>query len=152
MFDRLEHVENVRKILDTIPHGKSVYVITGSVDRDERADIKAIAEREDGVIVLGTSGCVSTGLSIKRLRNLIFAHPSKSIIKILQAVGRILRLHNDKESANVYDMVDNLAYEGKPNFALKHAVERSQIYKNDEFPITFKRFEMATHASIQEQK
>lgn len=148
MFDRLEHIENVKKILDKMNHGKTVYVITGAVDKDERGAIKAIAEREDGVIVLGTSGCVSTGLSIKKLRNLIFAHPSKSIIKILQAVGRILRLHNEKGDAHVYDMVDNLAYDDKPNFALKHAVERLGIYKGSEFPISFKKIEMKTHASM----
>lgn len=145
MFDRLEHIENVKAILDKIDHGKQVYVITGDVDKDERGIIKMIAEKDDGVIVLGTSGCVSTGLSIKRLRNLLLCHPSKSIVKVLQAVGRIIRLHNEKGTSHVYDMVDNFSYEDKPNFALKHAMERLQIYKNDEFPISFKRIEMATH-------
>jgi superfamily II DNA or RNA helicase len=145
MFDRLEHIENVKAILDKMNHGKSVYVITGAVDRDERAAIKAIAEREDGVIVLGTAGCVSTGLSIKKLRNLIFAHPTKAIIRTLQAVGRILRLHNDKASAHVYDLIDNFLYDGKPNFTLKHAFERHDIYKNDEFPVEFKKIAMKLH-------
>lgn len=151
MFDRLEHIENVKNILDGMNHGKSVYIITGSVDRDERGAIKAIAEREDGVIVLGTSGCVSTGLSIKKLRNLIFGHPSKSIIRVLQAVGRILRLHNEKGDAHVYDMVDNLSYNDKPNYALKHSVERLQIYRNDEFPVSIKKIDMATHSSTLEK-
>lgn len=146
MFDRLEHIENVAAILSGIPHGKQVFVITGDVDKDERAAIKKVAEMEDGVIVLGTAGCVSTGLSIKRLKNLIFGHPSKSIIKILQAVGRIIRLHSEKGSAHVYDFVDNLSYNDKPNYALKHALERYQIYKNDEFPVTFKKIAMNTHA------
>jgi len=147
MFDRLEHIENVRLVLEGMKHGKTVYVITGDVNKDERAAIKAIAERDDGVIVLGTSGCVSTGLSIKKLRNLVFAHPSKSIIKILQAVGRILRLHTDKGDANVYDMVDNFSYNDKPNYALKHALERWAIYKEAEMPITFKTIEMQTSMS-----
>lgn len=142
MFDRLEHIEKVREILNSMKHNKSIYVITGSVDRDERMAIKAIAEREDGVVVLGTSGCVSTGLSIKKLRNLVFNHPSKSNIKILQAVGRILRLHSDKGDAFVYDLVDNLSYEDKPNYALKHAVERIGIYNSDEFPTSWKKIEM----------
>jgi superfamily II DNA or RNA helicase len=148
MFDRLEHIEHVRRLLEKIDHGKSVYVITGDVNKDERGAIKAIAEREDGVIVLGTSGCVSTGLSIKKLRNLIFAHPSKSIIKILQAVGRILRLHNEKGDAHVYDLIDNLSYDDKPNYALKHAMERWGIYKESEFPVSFKKIEMKSHASL----
>jgi superfamily II DNA or RNA helicase len=148
MFDRLEHIELVRLELEKLSHGKQVYVITGAVDRDERMDIKAIAEREDGVIVLGTAGCVSTGLSIKKLRNLIFAHPSKSIIRVLQAVGRILRLHDEKGDANVYDFVDNFSFEGKPNYALKHAMERWNIYKEAEMPVSFKKIEMNTSTSI----
>lgn len=142
IFDRLEHIDAVKAILDTMDHGKSVYVITGSVDKDERADIKAIAERDDGVIVLGTSGCVATGLSIKRLRNLLLAHPTKSIVKILQSIGRILRLHDDKSYAHVYDFVDNLSFGDKPNFALRHAIERVSIYKDGEFPLTFKSIPM----------
>jgi superfamily II DNA or RNA helicase len=148
MFDRLEHIESVRVILATMNHDKTVYVITGEVGKDERGVIKAIAEREDGVIVLGTSGCVSTGLSIKKLRNLIFAHPSKSIIRILQSVGRILRLHDEKGDANVYDMVDNFSYNDKPNYALKHALDRWGIYKDAEMPISFKNLEMRTSTPI----
>ena len=142
MFDRLEHIEKVKSYLDDINHDKKVYIITGDVDRDERNDIKAIAEQEDGVIVLGTRGCVSTGLSIKKLRNLIFAHPSKSIITILQAVGRIIRLHNEKGSAHVYDLIDNFSYDDKPNYTLKHSLERWQIYKDAEMPIDFKTIKM----------
>lgn len=145
MFDRLEHIENVKAQLDNIPHGKKVYIITGAVDRDERNDIKAIAEQNDGVIVLGTRGCVSTGLSIKKLRNLIFAHPSKSIITILQAVGRIIRLHKDKSTCHVYDPIDNFSYGDKPNYTLKHAMERWTIYKDAEMPVEFKKLEMKKH-------
>jgi superfamily II DNA or RNA helicase len=148
IFDRLEHIESVAAILSGMDHCKSVFIITGSVDRDERAAIKAIAERDDGVIVLGTSGCVATGLSIKRLRNLLLAHPTKSIIKVLQSIGRILRLHDDKDYAHVYDFVDNLAYNDKPNFALRHGAERMTIYRNDEMPVTIKKIEMVKHSSI----
>lgn len=150
MFDRLEHIDNVCAVLDKMNHGKSVYVITGDVNKDERAVIKAIAEREDGVIVLGTSGCVSTGLSIKKLRNLVFAHPSKSIIKTLQAVGRILRLHSEKGDANVYDLVDDFSHDGKPNYSLKHSLERWGMYKEAEMPITFKKIDMNSSASMVE--
>jgi superfamily II DNA or RNA helicase len=150
MFDRLEHIEAVRQILSDIKHNKSVYVITGDVKRDERADIKAIAEKEDGVIVLGTAGCVSTGLSIKRLRNLLFCHPSKSIIRVLQSVGRLLRLHTEKDYAHVYDFIDNLAYGDKINFAIKHSLERVNIYKDDQIPLSFKKIDMSPHKSMLE--
>lgn len=142
MMDRKEHIETIRKLIDSMPHNKTIYVITGDVDKEDRAVIKAIAEAEDGIVVLGTPGCVSTGLSIKRLRNLIFGHPSKSIIRVLQSIGRILRLHKEKFNANVFDLIDNLSFDDVINFALKHAMERVQIYKDDEFPVVFKKLSM----------
>lgn len=142
MLDRLEHIETIRQLLETIPHKKKVYVITGDVKRDERAAIKAVAEAEDGIVVLGTPGCVSTGLSIKRLKNLIFGHPSKSIIRILQAIGRILRLHKEKNTSTVFDLVDNFSYDDHINHALRHAMQRVAIYKEDQFPITYQKYAM----------
>ena len=138
VFDRLEHIETIERLLAGINHGKKVYVITGDVKRDERAAIKAVASAEDGVIVLGTFGCVSTGLSIKRLRNLVFPHPSKSIVRVLQSLGRILRLHIEKNSAFLFDFMDDLSWEDDPNHTLKHGFERVEMYKHDKLPITFK--------------
>jgi superfamily II DNA or RNA helicase len=142
IFDRLEHIETIERLLGQINHGKQVFVITGDVKRDERAIIKEIASREDGVIVLGTFGCVSTGLSIKRLRNLVFGHPSKSIIRILQSIGRILRLHEEKNYAFVFDCMDDLSSGPDVNHTLRHAFERVEMYKYDKLPMAFKKFIM----------
>ena len=142
VFDRIEHIEAVKEILDSMTHGKQVFVITGDVKRDERELIKLIATKEDGITVLGTFGCVSTGLSIKRLRNLVLPHPSKSVVRVLQSLGRILRLHDDKDAAFVFDFMDDLSYEGESNHTLRHAFIRVDMYKNDQLPLSFKKLTM----------
>ena len=146
MLDRIEHIDTIKNLLDGMTHNKKVYVITGDVKRDERASIKAVAEAESDIIVIGTPGCVSTGLSIKRLKNLIMGHPSKSVIRVLQSIGRLLRLHADKSFALVYDFVDNLSTDDTINFSLKHASERLLIYKEDQFPVTYKKITMTKHS------
>lgn len=75
----------------------------------------------------------STGVNIKRLDNIIFASPSKSKIRNLQSIGRVLRKGNGKEKATLYDLVDDLQWKGKENFAVRHFKERVNIYSNEGF-------------------
>ena len=77
--------------------------------------------------------CFSTGVNIRNLHNLIFAHPSKSKIKVLQSIGRVLRKADDGKPATVYDLVDDLKIGVRDNFALKHAGERFRHYTAENF-------------------
>lgn len=75
----------------------------------------------------------STGVNIKKLDNVIFASPSKSKIRNLQSIGRVLRRGNGKEKATLYDIVDDLQWKTHENFAVTHFKERVKIYSNEEF-------------------
>ena len=54
-------------------------------------------ETQDNVILIGSVGTVSTGTNIKNLHNIVFASPSKSRVRNLQAIGRVLRLNENKD-------------------------------------------------------
>ena len=73
------------------------------------------------------------GINIKRLHNIIFASPYKSQIKVLQSIGRGLRLTKDKTECNLFDIADDLSYNNKSNYTLKHFQERIEIYSQQEF-------------------
>jgi hypothetical protein len=62
---------------------------------------------------------------------MIAAAPSKSKIKVLQSIGRMLRLHEEKEESGaiLYDIIDDF---GK-NFTLQHFAERLAIYDKEGF-------------------
>jgi superfamily II DNA or RNA helicase len=66
---------------------------------------------------------------------MIAASPSKGKIKVLQSIGRMLRLHEEKQDtgAVLYDIVDDLSYKNHQNFTLKHFVERCKIYDAEQF-------------------
>ena len=109
---------------------KKVIYVAGETDVTDRENARILAEAED-VIIVASLGVFSTGVNIKNLHNLIFAHPTKAKIKILQSIGRILRKHSEKAIATVYDIIDDLKYKQKQNFALKHANERFKHYTNE---------------------
>lgn len=76
---------------------------------------------------------MSTGVSIKNLHNIIFAINGKSAIRVIQSIGRALRLHDSKEKATIYDIVDNLSIRKHQNFAVKHFLERVKVYNEQQF-------------------
>jgi hypothetical protein len=45
----------------------------------------------------------------------------------------MLRLHDSKEEAILYDIVDDLSYKSYQNFTLKHFAERAKIYDAEKF-------------------
>ena len=57
----------------------------------------------------------------------------KSKIKVLQSIGRILRKSDNGQKATVFDIIDDLKYKSRDNFALRHSNERFKYYTTEEF-------------------
>lgn len=149
LFDRKEsHLYKVQENLEKVLHGKKVFVITGEVKNEERQDIKAAIETGWDIVILATYGTMAVGISWKKLHNLVFAHPSKSVIRVLQSIGRLLRLHVSKDVANIYDIIDNFSIGAKANFTLRWAMERLGFYKSEEHPVRTKKIPMKTHMQV----
>lgn len=115
-----------------------VHFISGEVPVDTREKIRHECEESDNNIILATSQIFSTGVNIKNLHNIIFAHPFKARIRNLQSIGRVLRLNNNKKGAILIDVVDDLRYKSKKNFCYEHFVERLKIYTSESFAYSIK--------------
>ena len=100
---------------------------------DYATEIGVITEKEKNAIIVASMGTFSTGVNIRNLHNLIFASPSKSRIRNLQSIGRVLRKSKDKTKAMLYDIADDITYNSKKNYTLNHLVERVKIYKEEDF-------------------
>jgi superfamily II DNA or RNA helicase len=112
---------------------ENVYFLHGKVDvKDRHGTIQKVDNLENSVII-ASYGVFQLGINIPNLNNAIFASPSKSKIRNLQSIGRILRISSKKNSAKLYDIADNLVYKGKNNFTLNHLFERVKIYNDEEF-------------------
>ena len=80
---------------------RKVFFIHGGSRRRRRERVREITERENNAIIVASYGTFSTGINIKNLHNVIFASPSKSRIRNLQSIGRVLRKGKDKVKATL---------------------------------------------------
>ncbi len=113
---------------------RKVFFVHGGVEAEDREEIRKIMEIENDAIIVASFGTFSTGINIKNLHNIIFAMPTKSTIRTLQSIGRGLRQNEGKEVATLYDIADDLRYKKHMNFTLKHFIERTKIYNEEQFP------------------
>ena len=112
---------------------RKVFFIHGGVDAEERELVREITERENNAIIVASYGTFSTGINIKKLHNVIFASPSKSRIRNLQSIGRVLRKGKDKVKATLYDIADDCTTKSRRNYTLNHFIERIKTYNEENF-------------------
>ena len=122
-----EKINNSKRI------DRKVFFVHGGVNAEERELIREITEREDNAIIVASYGTFSTGINIKNLHNVIFASPSKSRIRNLQSIGRVLRKGNNKVKATLYDISDDCTHNSRKNYTLNHFIERIKIYNEENF-------------------
>ena len=123
---------------------RKVFMVYGGTDTEDRNNIRGIVEQEENAVIVASYGVFSQGINIKRLHNIVFGSPYKSQIRVLQSIGRGLRTASDKKHLQVFDIVDDLSYNNKENFTLKHFHDRVGIYNEQEFdydivPVKLKR-------------
>ena len=112
---------------------RHVFFVHGGVDTEDREKVRSITENENNAIIVASYGTFSTGINIKNLHNVIFASPSKSRIRNLQSIGRILRKGNNKTKATLYDIADDISFKSRKNYTLNHLIERIKIYNEEKF-------------------
>ena len=104
---------------------KKVYFIRGEVAVEDREHVKTLMEKDKNIIVIAISKIFATGVNIKNLHYIIFAGGGKAKVRIIQAIGRGLRLHKDKLNLIIIDIADELMY------AQRHGKKRIQLYKKE---------------------
>jgi len=135
LFNRVEtHGKPLYEIINNeVEENRKLFFIHGGVDTEERESVRKITESQTNAIIVASYGTFSTGINIKNLHNIVFASPSKSRIRNLQSIGRVLRKGNEKISATLYDIADDITFNGKRNYTLNHLVERIKIYNEENF-------------------
>ena len=118
------------------PNGKEIFQIFGDVKVKDRECIRQTMEEKSNCITVGNFQCIQQGWSVRNLDNLIFAFPSKSSIRVIQSIGRILRKSEGKETATLYDIGDAFVKRGNPvesakNHTFNHFKERLGIYSEE---------------------
>ncbi len=128
LVDKIEHGQKILNELKDYIHNhylgddtenKIIFVHGSSKKRKEKFDdIKA--GKYDIVIA---SKIYGEGVDIPNLKTLILAGGGKSSVKIVQQIGRLLRIFPGKEKAIIYDFTSDIKY------LKKHFQVRLEIYK-----------------------
>jgi superfamily II DNA or RNA helicase len=84
------------------------------------------------VVVVAISKIFSTGINIKNLHYIIFSCGGKAKIKIIQSIGRGLRLHKDKDKLIIFDIADEFKY------STAHMEKRIALYEKEKIKYSIK--------------
>ncbi len=135
LFSRVEtHGKPLYELINShVNDDRKIFFVHGGVDTSERELVREITEKENNAIIVASYGVFSTGINIKNLHNVVFASPSKSRIRNLQSIGRVLRKGTTKTKAKLYDISDDCTINGRKNYTLNHLIERIKIYNEEKF-------------------
>lgn len=152
LADHIDHARNLFEKMKTIDEESEIFLVTGSetdmrVNDDKlmtkkfkpgeyREFVRNYVNKNKKCVIVASYGVFSTGISIKRLHAVVFASAGKSKIKILQSIGRGLRLHEEKSLLFLYDIGDNLYYSDK------HLQNRLDIYTKSQFDISVSEIDL----------
>ena len=133
---------------------KPVYFIHGATEVEEREQIRKVMDKGSDAILIASYGTCSTGINIRNIHNIVFASPSKSVIRVLQSIGRGLRKSDTKVQMKLIDIADDLRYKSYTNHGINHLRERLKIYTNEGFPYKLISVQLPkeTHETLQDHK
>jgi superfamily II DNA or RNA helicase len=134
LFSRVEsHGKPLYELISSMTD-RPVHFVYGGTQTSIREEVRKSIDGVDNGIIVASSQIFSTGINIPSLKNIIFTHPSKSRVRTLQSIGRVLRLSKNKEGPSVlYDIVDDMCINNHKNFAYKHFSERVKVYASEDF-------------------
>lgn len=128
-----KHGKILYDMITTKDPERNIHFVYGGVDGEDRENIRQIVETKSNDIIVASYGTFSTGINIRNLHNVILASPSKSRVRVLQSIGRGLRMGDEKNEMTLYDISDDLKSGTHTNFTLQHFTERLNIYNDEGF-------------------
>lgn len=98
--------------------------ISGDDKKDYIADSIEDFNKKKIRVLIGST-VIGEGVDIHSTQHLILANGGKSPIKLVQAIGRLARLHEGKEIGYLYDF-----YFEETNYMAKHCQQRVDVFLN----------------------
>jgi len=118
---------NAGKELEARLEGKAVFVSGTTKEKHRKEEYDKVRD-EDGKIIIATYGVAAVGINLPRLFNIVLIEPGKSFVRVIQSIGRGLRVAKDKDYVDIYDITSSC------KFAKRHLTKRKQFYRDSEYP------------------
>ena len=125
LVEKLKHGDLLQDILKR-RHGLDVPFIQGKMQANQRKFLKQAIIDEDIHAAIATRVWME-GINIPNLRAIIYAAGMKEEKKALQAMGRGLRVTDNKDTIILIDFLDPYRY------LAEHSIKRLQVYNKEKW-------------------
>ena len=124
----VEHIEHGEILEDAMQKlNKHVYFTNGQLSSDTREEL--LNRLRNGQLdVLISSNILDEGIDVSGINAVVYARGMKSMRKLLQGIGRGLRLKEDGSPLRFYDFIDDMHLT-----LLNHSMDRYKTLKSEKF-------------------
>ena len=126
----VDRIEAGQLLEELIPD--SVFISGTTKDKKRKEHYDEIASSE-GKTIVATFGVASVGINLPRLFNVVLIEPGKSFIRTIQSIGRGLRIAEDKDFVQIYDITSTC------KFSKRHLGKRKQFYRDANYKFSVKK-------------
>jgi superfamily II DNA or RNA helicase len=120
-------IEHVNAIASVLPAVVSSRIITGNNSSEEMTQaLDAVRERKLDILI--ATEVFGEGIDVPSVATVVLASGGKSHIKMLQRIGRGMRVDGLKDELHVHDFIDDTH-----RYLLKHSERRYSIYAKEGF-------------------
>jgi superfamily II DNA or RNA helicase len=107
--------------------------VQGEMKTNDRKDAYKEINQGTNTITVATYGVAAVGINIPRIFNLVLLEPGKSFVRVIQSIGRGVRIAEDKDFVQVWDVTSRC------KFSKRHLTERKKYYKDAEYPFNIQK-------------
>jgi superfamily II DNA or RNA helicase len=107
--------------------------VQGSMKSDDRKTAYKEINEATNSITIATYGVAAVGINIPRIFNMVLLEPGKSFVRVIQSIGRGVRVAKDKDFVQIWDVTSRC------KFSKRHLTERKKFYKDAEYPFSVEK-------------
>ena len=142
MMIKISQSGNTLILVDRISAGKLLEelipnstFVSGAVKVKDRKETYDTIKEGMNEVIIATYGVASVGLNIPRIFNMVLLEPGKSFVRVIQSIGRGVRIAKDKDFVQIWDLTSTC------KFAKRHLTQRKKFYKEAEYPFTIEKID-----------
>lgn len=113
--------------------GDQAVFVSGATKTTQRKEHYDEIATADNKIIVATYGVAAVGINIPRIFNMVLIEPGKSFVRVIQSIGRGVRVAKDKDFVQIWDITSTC------KFAKRHLTKRKQFYREAEYPFKIEK-------------
>ena len=115
MMNKISETGNTLILVDRISAGKLLEelipnstFVSGAVKVKDRKETYDTIKEGMNEVIIATYGVAAVGLNIPRIFNMVLLEPGKSFVRVIQSIGRGVRIAKDKDFVQIWDLDINV--------------------------------------------